>query len=347
MRQSPVSRREFLKKTVAGCAAFTIGFPSIALSKTTLKIGYLPILDHLALMVSHVRENDSLREISVEPMRFKSWRAAVNALKSGVIDGAFLLSNLAMDQFAKGVDIRSVLVAHRNGSGITVKKDSPINSPADLKGKNIGIPAKISTHTALLDKYLRQGGLSLTDVNTRGIAPPNMIPALKENRIDAFIVAEPFCAKAETEGIGRTLVLSKDILSNHICCTVVVRNQVLKANPTGIREWVGSLKRNGSFIDQDKVKNGGKTIARLARKYVKFDEKIIIAGMMNPNDRVTYTDMNPEIADYQAILDMSRDAGLIGNIDLSKFVDNSFYKNISRIPGLELKFRATFKKLGE
>jgi len=328
----PVSRREFLKKSVAGSAAIglsVIGFPGIVRSGTTLKVGYLPILDHLTLLVSHARENNALRSINVEPRSFKSWVSVAGALKAGVIDGAFLLSNFAMDQFNKGVEIRSVLVGHRNGSGITVKKNSPIKSPADLKGKKVGIPAKISTHTALLDKYLRKEGLSLKDVNIRVIAPPNMIKALKFDRIEAFIVAEPFCAKAETEGLGRTIVLSKDVLSNHICCVVVVRKQVLEANPSGIQEWVESLNRNGKFIDQDKTENGGKTVARIATNYVKFDERVITGGMMNPSDRITYSDLNPRIADYQTILSASRDAGIIGNVDLNKFVDDRFYKNIT------------------
>jgi len=324
----PISRREFLKKTAAGAAAigFTgMAFPGIVFSKTTLKTGYLPILDHLTLTVSHAGDNDSFRHIRIEPRMFRQWSAAAGALKAGVIDAAFLLSPLAMDLFMQGADIRSILVGHRNGSGITVRKNSAINAPGDLKGKKIGIPAKISTHAAILDQWLRTGGLSLKDVITRSIAPPNMIYALEQERIDAFIVAEPFCAKAETEGKGRTLALSKDIFPGHICCTVVVRNEILKSNPEGIREWVASLNRSGSFIDKDKS-SGAKEVARIATKYMKFDEQVIIAGMMNPNDRITYSDLEPRIGDYQTVLDIAHKAGIVGDINLNEFIDDRFYR---------------------
>lgn len=323
-----LSRREFLKKTAAGAAAIGFSgtaFPSIVFSKTTLRTGYLPILDHLALMVSHARDNDSFRHIRIEPRMFRRWSAAAGALKAGVIDAAFLLSPLAMDLFMQGADIRSILVGHRNGSGITVKKDSAIKSPADLKGKKIGIPAKISTHAAILDKWLRTGGISVKDVITRSIAPPNMIYALEQDRIDAFIVAEPFCAKAETEGKGRTLALSKDIFPGHICCTVVVRNEILRSNPEGIQEWAASLNRNGIFIDRDKSSGANET-ARIAAKYMKFDEQVIIAGMMNPNDRITYSDLEPRIGDYQAVLDISHKAEILGDINLNEFIDDRFYR---------------------
>jgi len=323
-----------LQKTGSAAVGLGVmGFPGIVHSKTNMKVGYLPILDHLTLMVSHAREGSSFRSVDIEPKMFKSWRMVTGALKGGVLDAAFLLSNLAMDQFAKGADIRSVLVGHRNGSGITVKKDSPIKSASDLKGRKIGIPAKISTHTALLDKYLRSVDLSLKDVKTSVIAPPNMVIALDIGSIDAFIVAEPFCAKAEMDGVGKTLTLSKDILDNHICCVVVVRNEVLREDPQSVQEWVASLNRNGKFIDQDKAENGGKTVARLVGKYLKFDEQVIMAGMTNPNDRITYSDLNPRLADYQTILDASRVAGITGTIALEDFIDDSLYKNIEHESG--------------
>ncbi len=323
-----MNRREFLKKTAAGAAAlgFTgMAFPGIVFSKTSLRTGYLPILDHLTLMVSHARDNDSFKHIRIEPRMFKGWNATAGALKAGVIDAAFLLSPLAMDLFVQGADIRSVLVGHRNGSGITVRKDSAINAPGDLKGKKIGIPAKISTHAAILDQWLRTGGLSLKDVTTRSIAPPNMIYALEQNRIDAFIVAEPFCSKAETEGKGLTLALSKDIIPGHICCVVVVRNEILKSNPEGIQEWVASLNLSGSFIDRNKS-NSAEEVARIVKNYMKFNEQVIISGMMNPNDRITYSDLNPRIGDYQTILDISHGAGILGNINLNDFIDDRFYR---------------------
>lgn len=324
-----MNRRQFLKTTVAGCAALglsTVGFPSIAFPKTAMKVGYLPILDHLAVLVSHARDNSSLKNISIEPMMFKSWESLAGALKAGVIEGGLVLSNFAMDMFNHGTDIKSILVGHRNGSGITVRKDASISSPSGLKGKTIAIPAQISTHTAILDKYLKDGGLSLKDVTTKVIAPPNMLMALKEGSIDAFIVAEPFCEKAKMEGAGKILVLSKDVLPNHICCIVVVGKQALKNNPEGIREWVHSLQRNGRFIDQDKAGSGSREVAGMAKKYLPYDEQTIVNVMLHPNNRITYSDLTPKVSDYKKIHDISVSAGLIQKTDLEGFIDETFSK---------------------
>ena len=328
----PVDRRRFLTHTVAGGAALgmgLMGFPALALPKKTLTIGYIPILDHLILPVSHARENASLQGVDIKPRLFKFWRSVAGALDAGVIDGAFLLSNLAMNLFNRGAPVQSILVGHRHGSGITVRVDSKIKGPQDLAGKNIAVPAKISTHTALLDAYLRSGGLSLDSVSIREVAPSHMVLAMERGSIEAFIVAEPFCAKAEQTGVGRTLLFSKEILANHICCVLVLRNDVLASNPAGIQTWVNSLVRAGQWIDRKKLGAEAGEIATLAGRYMPHSEKAILGGLQHPDDRVVYKDLNPRHADYQAIVDISLSAKLIQPVDLGRFINPTFFEHVA------------------
>ncbi len=298
---------------------------------THLRVGYLPILDHLTLLVSHAKDRCTYEQVEIEPKMFKAWREMVGALKAGVIDAAFILSPLAMDLFNNGVDIKTVLLAHRDGSAITVKTGSAIHSAADLKDKAVAIPDRKATHTALLNKYLMGGGLSLKDVKAKVIAPPNMIKAMKLDRIDAFIVAEPFGAKAQHLGVGKILVLTKDIINHHVECIVVVNQTLIKNNRAAIQEWINSLIRAGKWIDQDKLKNGSKQVARLmtkkAKKYLPHSENTIIRGLQNPSDRISFSDLNPGLDDFQTIMDISVQAGIIDKVNLEAFIDDSFYRN--------------------
>ncbi len=324
-----MGRRQFLKTTAVGCAALglsSLGFPSIAVSKTTMKIAYIPILDHFAMLMSHARDNGSFKNIDIEPMQFKSWDALAGALKANVVGGAMILSNFAMDLFNNGMDIRTVAIGHRHGSGLTIRADSSIKSAADLKGKTVAVPYRVSTHAVILDKYLKTAGLSLKDVNIMPVPPPNMPDSLKSGSIDAYLGPEPAGERAVQAGTGRILKLSKDILPNHICCVAVVHKQQLSSNPEGIREWVHSIQRSGKFIDEDKDK-GSKEVATLARKYVQIDERVIVNVMQHPSNRIIYSDLAPKLADYQTIHDMSVSAGLIQKTDLKTFVDASFSKS--------------------
>ncbi|MBF0402231.1 MAG: ABC transporter substrate-binding protein [Magnetococcales bacterium] len=326
---SPLNRRQFLTHTAAGGVALGLGLfgmPALAVAKKPLTIGYIPIMDHLILAASHARDNANLTGIDVLPRMFKSWGSAAGALEAGVIDGAFLLSNLAMDMFNRGVPIRTILVGHRNGSALVVRADAAITEPQALAGKTVAIPARISTHTALLDSYLRRGGLSLQAIKTLEVAPPLMVEAMMRNTIDAFIVAEPFCAKAEQEKVGKILTFSKDIQANHICCVLVMRNEALAANPAGIQEWVNGLVHAGQWLDQQKGGPGAGEIAKLAGRYMPYPESLILASLQHPSDRIIYRDLLPRPTDFQAIVDISVRAGMLQPVALDRFIDDRFVK---------------------
>ena len=298
--------------------------------KPRLRVGYLPILDHLILLVSHARDNNTFTGINIEPKIFNSWKSMINNLKSGVIDACFILSPLAMSMFHSGTDIRTILLAHRDGSAITVREDSGIHAVEDFKGKSIAIPHRISTHTALLDRYLRTGGLSLKDVILDVIAPSNMESFMERNMVDAFIVAEPFGTRAQMNSVGKIHILTKDILPHHVECIVVVNQRFLENHSAGIREWTESMILSGKFIDQDKMNNGAREVAKIADLYLPHTQQIIISGLQNPPERISFSDLNPDISDFQKVLDMSVQAEIIEPIDLNRFIDNRFYKNAEK-----------------
>jgi len=233
-----------------------------------------------------------------------------------------------MDLFNQGVDIKTILLAHRDGSAITIKTDSNITKATDLQGKSIAIPNRKSTHTALLDHYLKQSGLSLQDVKTKVIAPPNMIKAMLLGQIEAFIVAEPFGAKAQKENIGKILVLTKDIIDNHVECIVVVSSNFINGHATGIQEWVNSLIQAGKWIDTDKLENGAKQVANItAKKYFPHDRQTVIMGLQNPINRISFSDLNPSIDDFKTIMNISLQANIIQNVNLKNFIDQRFYNS--------------------
>jgi len=293
-----------------------------------LNVGYLPILDHLTLLVSHIWDSSIFKRIVIRPRKFKSWNSMSVALEKGSIDAAFMLSPLAMKLFNQGIDIKAILLAHRDGSAITVRYDSGIYSVGDLKGKKIAIPHRTSTHTALLNHYLQQGGISLKDVMTEVIAPVDMIKALKQGSIDAFIVAEPFGSKAQHDGIGRILTLTKSIINHHVECIVVVKQAILRKHVEAIQEWVDSLIRVGKFIDMDKLNNGSKMVAQMtANRYWSHSENTIIAGLQNPVHRISFSDLNPSLTDFETIMNTAQQAGIIDNVNLHAFIDRHFYEN--------------------
>jgi NitT/TauT family transport system substrate-binding protein len=138
--------------------------------KPTLTIGYLPITDHLTIIA---KERKTFTQSELKPVKFGSWPELAEALKAGAVDGAFVLSPIAINLRQKGAPLRAVLLGHRNGSVITVRADGDIHTPADLKGRTVAIPSRFSTHNILLHRLLEKFNLDPDkDLKIIELTPP-------------------------------------------------------------------------------------------------------------------------------------------------------------------------------
>ena len=140
-----------------------------------IRVGYLPISDHLLAMVSHARHIQTNCEVHLQ--RFLSWSALVQALANGLLDAAFVMAPLAMSLHSKGMEIIYVLDGHHDGSALTIgsKDDS-------LKDGRMGLPYAISTHAAILKSHMDLGQNTESSVRPEYINPSYIIRSLKIGR---------------------------------------------------------------------------------------------------------------------------------------------------------------------
>ena len=96
--------------------------------------------------------------------------------------------------------------------GIAGKKD--INSPKDLRGRKVATPLG-STGEFLLYRYLASGGVTPSEVNIVGLAPPEMVISLVRGDIDAFAWLAPFTTRAISTGTDLKLIASAKGLANN------------------------------------------------------------------------------------------------------------------------------------
>lgn len=96
--------------------------------------------------------------------------------------------------------------------GIVGKKD--ISSPQDLRGRKVAT-ALGSTGEFLLYRYLASGGVSPSEVNIVGLAPPEMVISLVRGDIDAFAWLAPFTTRAIDTGKDLKLIASAKGLANN------------------------------------------------------------------------------------------------------------------------------------
>ncbi|MCM0760889.1 MULTISPECIES: ABC transporter substrate-binding protein [Sporomusa] len=329
-----MNRREFIKKsvfvtvglvgglTLAGCGSTTeTGRASNqGKNKPTIKIGYLPITDHLT-MIAHGQTE--FRQFTLEPVKFSGWAELAEALKGNAIQGAFALTPIGMSLKQKGVPVKAVFLGHRNGSVLTAKNIPELNKIEDLRGKTIAIPSRFSTHNVLIHKVLTEKGINPnSEVKFIDMSPPEMVNALSTGKIDAFIVAEPFGGQAEMQKVGKVLVLSKDIWHDHICCVLNMQEEVVQKQPEAVEELVGGLAKAAAFID-----NNPQEAAKLSLKYLGQKQEVVEHVLTNPKGRITFNNLVPDIRDFAATQEYLLQFGITKDkIDLAQYIDDRFAK---------------------
>ena len=248
-----MTRRDFLRVSALGSAsvAAPLLFAGDAMAQQgpkgddqPVKIGYLPITDATPLLVAHGRKLFEAEGLQAEtPRLFRSWAQIIEAFVSGQVNVIHLLSPATMSvRYGAKFPAKVVAWNHVNGSALTVARE--INSVADLGGRTVAIPFWYSIHNILLQQILAKAGLSVVakgregsigpkEVNLVVLAPAEMVSALASKSIAGFIVAEPFNALAETNGVGKVLRFSGDVWKNHACCVTFLSERDIAARP----EW--------------------------------------------------------------------------------------------------------------
>jgi NitT/TauT family transport system substrate-binding protein len=324
-----MNRRDFIKTSfyatvgltgalsLAGCGNSTSAPPK---TLPTVKIGYLPITDHLT-MIAHGQVQFS--RFIFEPVKFSSWPELAEALKGGAIQGAFALTPIGINLRQKGVPIKTVFLGHRNGSVLTAKNSPELNQIEDLKGKTVAIPSRFSTHNILIHKVLTERGINpASDVKLLDMSPPEMVNALSTGKIDAFIVAEPFGGQAEMQKVGKVLTLSKDIWHDHICCALNIQEELIQKQPEIVGELVAGLAKSAKFIEANKQE-----AAKLSVKYLGQKPEVIEHVLNNPADRITFSNLVPKLADFSATQDFMLQFGITKEkLDLAQYIDDRFAK---------------------
>jgi NitT/TauT family transport system substrate-binding protein len=239
-----INRRTLLKAGAAMAALGGMSPLSQALAAKdkpfdpVVRIGYIPITDAAALLVAHELGYFKAEGIeSDKPTLIRGWAPLVEAFSSHRFNLVHLLAPIPIwMRYNNKYPVKITAWDHTNGSAMVVHKDSGINSPKDMGGKQFAMPFWYSMHNVVSQMLLKAHGitpvirpqgsaLAPNECNFLILNPPDMPPALASKQIDGYCVAEPFCAMGEMKANGKILRFNGDIWKGHPCCVVAMHEE--------------------------------------------------------------------------------------------------------------------------
>jgi NitT/TauT family transport system substrate-binding protein len=289
-----------------------------------LTVGYLPVTCHLTCPVTDFASKTTESNTNFNSRVFSDFPTVVSALEAKQVQATFMIVPLAMKLREQGVPVKICYLGHRDGSEIVVGKNSRIRSLPDLKGKKVAIPSQYSNQNFVIHKLMEDYGMKQDDITFIVLPPPDMPTSLASGAIDGYFVGEPFCAKAELDGIGRVLYYARDIWPNFISCALVVHEDLIKDNPEIVQDLVRGIAQSGAWAETHRAE-----AAKLAAPYYRQDEKVLNYVLTADPKRVSYVKLTPTDEDLQQIQDQGIKMKLLTKrIPMDEIIDRDFVPQV-------------------
>src|SRR2546430_2722036 len=245
---------------------------------------------------------------------FQGFPEIKEALMSNKMQAAFMVAPMAIALRAQGVPVKIVYLGHRYGSAVVVRKDGPVHTVPDLRGRILAIPSRFSDERLVVFRALAAHGMDAKkDVRMVEMAPPDVAGALAAGAIDAFSMGEPFPSQAEMGGFGRVLFHAGQYWPDYISCVLVVRQDMIDRRADAVQTLVDGIARSGLWLDEKERARGHRIHASdfVGRFYFRQDPRLLRWALTNPIDRVKYEPLSPRRGDFETLVNLIVATGVL------------------------------------
>lgn len=258
------------------------------------------------------------------PKMFQGFPEIKEALIANKMQAAFMVAPMAIALRSQGVPIRIVYLGHRYGSAVVVRKDGPIKTFPDIRGRTIAIPSRFSDERLLVFRAMKHYGIRADELKMVEMAPPDVAGALAVNAIDAFSMGEPYPSQAEMGGFGRVLFHAREFWPDYMSCVLVVRQDQIDNHAEIVQELVDGIARSGLWLDKGQPyrEHAADFVGRL---YYRQDPALLTWALTKPLDRVVYTQLTPYKKDFDLVRDLMIETGVLDKkIEFEEYIDTRF-----------------------
>ena len=304
-----------LAGAAAAGAAIGVLPQAIAQDVPTIRVGWtIPAEEGKYTMMRRPAEFPDIgKAYRIEYSQFQGTSAISQALAAGAIDcGTQGVLPIAQGTIAGtlSVDIVAQHVGEKPGSFSVywaVKDDSPIKTIADLKGKTVGISIINGGTQGPFNLLLKKAGLDPEkDIKLVEVTFPLAEDALRQGRVDAVNMNQPFAARAEGKGGIRKLFSLSEAMPNIVHILEACRKDFIAQKPELARMYVRDLT-----LGMKKALADREQTMKVVSEVMRVPAPVLDTYLLKENDFARRPDASPDFPAIQAMLDIYHDTGLI------------------------------------
>lgn len=271
----------------------------------TIKVGsFSKAVDYAPYLIARKKgwfeEEFAKDNVKLEFKEYDSAPSITEAFGSNRADFVFLAEVPALIVQAAKIPVRVSKISAAIPFTAVVAPDSDIQTPADFKGKKIGVLTGTGSHYGLL-KVLSEAGLSPGDVEIVNLAPDDAKAAFESGGIDVWAVWPPYVQQEEVAGQGRIVEGGDDA---RIFSILAVRGGFYDEHPEQVERFHAVLDRARTWL-----KDNPDEAKAIVADELGFDKPIIDASWA-VNDWDAPLD-EAIVSDFQSRAEFLKDGGFV------------------------------------
>jgi ABC-type nitrate/sulfonate/bicarbonate transport system substrate-binding protein len=307
----------------AGALAAVVAGVSSSYAQQTIRVGWtIPAEESKYWMMKRPTEFPNLgKAYNIEWTQFQGTAPMTQALAAGALDCA-TQAPLSLANGVVGGGLKAYIVAQHvfekpGGFSVywAVKDDSPIKTIADLKDKTIGISVIGGGTQGPLNMLLKQAGLDpAKDIKLVEIGFAVSEDALRQGRVDAVNMNQPFAARAEAKGGTRKLFSLNQAMPNIVHILEACRADFVDKNPELAKMYVRDITSGMKKA----LANRDETL-KVVSEVIKAPIPVLDTYLLKDNDFGRDPGAAPNFAAIQKMYDIYTDAGMLPKMDVAQF----------------------------
>ncbi|WP_180096630.1 MULTISPECIES: CmpA/NrtA family ABC transporter substrate-binding protein [unclassified Acinetobacter] len=243
------------------------------LEKTELNIGYIPLLDCVAILWAEKQGYFAEQGLKINLIREASWSSLRDRLAYGFLDTAHCLSAM-LPAAALGTDqlqvaLQTPLVLSINQAYISLRQDLcyelGIDAEDDEKSSSQKLVRALQHHQKVnlayvykhsIHHYCIKEWLALTDFNIAHkiqlmTSPPaSMVKGISEQVFDGFCVGEPWNIQAKLEGYSLIVAASQNVIPKVADKVLAMTQEWAELHPCTVKALVNAVQKAQTDLKQ-------------------------------------------------------------------------------------------------
>jgi ABC-type nitrate/sulfonate/bicarbonate transport system substrate-binding protein len=325
------SRRSLLALAPAMLAPGALFAPGLSRAQNVEKIRigtHVSISAHLFMQKKPEILKNFGKSYDVEWVRFSGSGDAMPALVAGKLDAClatpFPMANALNQSHVPVTIVHQLLSFGFDGyydDFTVVRADSGITKVADLKGKVFGVNAIGGTVDQGVRIIARKNGLNpdrdLTIVEAR---PPFLATMVRDNKIQAATLFQPFFEEAMTKGDLKILYKTSDIYGGPTDYVFMAfDDKFLKDKPKAVRDYIEDY-----LIAVNWALDNRAEAVRIYAEQWKLPLPVVDSYLLTKKDYLVRRDGKLSAKYIQPVVDALAANGFITAFDISKYLDLSY-----------------------